>query len=184
MAKAPLNLHAPPFPRGYAYQRGSLSPLPPDDFCAHERKLGCDRALGWCKLSRKDRAEGNWASAYRAVGGRELEQSGPSSQGSRRVIAVRTRGSPGLARSRPRTQPRGAGPKSPACQGLRRRVGTRDQALPARADSLPGRQDPRPCPVGRALGQTPSPPEPYSVPKLRSGNLKAHLVGLREHKRS
>lgn len=130
MAKAQLNLHAPPFPRG------SISPVPPDNFCAQERKLGCVWPGSWYKLSRKDRTEGNWAPANRAVGGRELAQRGPSSGGSRRVIAVRTRGSPGLARSRPRTQPRSAPPGSPACQGLQRKVGTRDQGLRGLTPSL------------------------------------------------
>lgn len=108
----------------------------------------CGRALGWYKLSRKDRTEGNWAPANRAVGGRELEQRGPSSEGSRRVIAVRTRGSPGLARSRPRTQPRSARPGSPACQGLQRKVGTRDQALRGLTPSLVVRTPALPCRQG------------------------------------
>lgn len=132
-------------------------PPPPDDFCAQERKPGCVRALRCHKLSRRGRTQG------------ELGTCEPSDRWTR-VEAERSElrrkpsdhrcegqeGPPGLARSRPRTQPRSAGPKSPAWQGLQRKVGTRDQALRGLTPSLVVRTPP--FPVSRALGQTPSPP--------------------------
>ena len=70
-------------------------PPPPDDHCAHERKLSCGRALPWYQLAPNDWTEAISAPAIRAVGGREVERRGPSSDGSRQVIAVKTRGFPG-----------------------------------------------------------------------------------------
>lgn len=142
--KRHCNLHAPPSPRRL---RESISLLL---LTTSARRSG-NRAVSELFVATSSRQEagprGNWEPANPPIGGRELEQRGPSAEGSRQIIAVKDskRVPRGLARSRPRTQPRSAGPESPARQGLQRKVGTRDQALRGLTPALVVRIPTLPC---------------------------------------
>lgn len=147
------NLHAPPSPRGYTYRRGSISRLPPDNFCAQERKLGCVWPGSWLVQ----------ALAKRQNRG-ELGACEPSCRWTR-VGAERSefRRKPSGHRCEDKRVP-GAGsvkaedsaekrPSGVACLSGAAEKSWYPRSGPARADSLPGRQDTRPALSAGHLGK-------------------------------